>query len=95
MVRADLRNRRRAMLKRSVIVLTLVGCFCGSAFVMRANSPTMLAEAKRVSPANFDPLTTGSIAAASHACRASTEEPGGRAGWTNARACAAPDDRVR
>jgi hypothetical protein len=54
------RSRRRAMLKRSLIVAALVGSACGSAFV-RANTPVGVAEAKRVSPAIIDLVTTGSI----------------------------------
>jgi hypothetical protein len=58
-------SRRRAMLKRSLIVATLVGSACGSALMMRADGPTPVAEARRALPADFDPVTTGSIAVTS------------------------------
>jgi hypothetical protein len=85
------RSRRRAMIKRALIVMTLTGGFCGSAFMMRANGPTPVVQAKRVSPADLDPVTTGSIAVNSDACRASMQEVVGRAAWTNARPCGAAD----
>ncbi len=69
------------------IVVTLAGGFCGSAFMMRANGPTLVVEAKRLAPADLDPVTTGSIAVTSDACRAGMEEVARRATWTNARPC--------
>jgi len=88
------RSRRRAMFRRALIVVTLAGCFSGSAFTMRANGPTLVVEAKRLAPADLDPITTGSIVATSDACRADREKRGGRAGSTSSRSCAMPEDRV-
>jgi len=65
------RSRRRAMFTRALVVVTLAGGFCGSALMMRANGPAPVVQAKQVSPADLDPVTTGSIAVNSDACRAS------------------------
>ena len=88
------RSRRRAMFRRALIVVTLAGCFSGSAFMMRANGPTLVVEAKRLAPADLDPITTGSIVVTSDACRADLEKRGGRASSTSSRSCAMPEDRV-
>ena len=89
------RSRRRAMLKRALVVVTLTAGFCGSAYIMQANSPAAVVEAKRLSPANLDPVTTGSIAVTSQACRADIEESGGPAISATARSCNGPDKRLR
>jgi hypothetical protein len=88
------RSRRRAMFRRALIVVTLAGCFSSSAFIMRVDGPKPVVEAKRISPANPDPITTGSIVVTSDACRADLGKTGGRASSTNARSCAMSDDRV-
>jgi hypothetical protein len=87
------RSRRRAMFRRALIVVTLAGSFSGSAFMMRADGPTRLVEAKRLTPADLDSITTGSIVVTSDACRADLEKTG-RSSSTNARSCAMPEDRV-
>jgi hypothetical protein len=88
------RSRRRAMLGRALIVATLVGCFSGSAIMMRVGGPQSFVEAKRLTPADLDPITTGSIVVTSDGCRADLGRRGGRASSTNARSCAMPEDRL-
>jgi hypothetical protein len=80
---------------RALIVVILAGGFCGSAVVMRANAPAPVVQAKRVSPADLDPITTGSVVITSDACRTDLGKTGGRASSTNARSCAMPEDRVQ
>jgi len=55
------RQRRRAQLKRALIVATLAVAFCGSAFLVSDNHSARSTVATRVAPDNLDPEVTGSI----------------------------------
>ena len=67
--RAYRRRQRRAMLGRALIVATLAACFCGSAFMTSGNNSLRRPQTARVLPADFDPVTTGSVAVTSDPCR--------------------------
>jgi hypothetical protein len=87
------RSRRLAMFKRVLVVVSLAGGFCGSAYMMRVDGPAQVVQAKRLSPADLDPVTTGSIAVTSDACRAGIEKSDAVASWTTG-SCNGPDRRL-
>jgi len=60
-IRGYRRQRRRAQLKRALIVATLAVAFCGSAFLVSDNHSARSTVATRVAPDNLDPEVTGSI----------------------------------